>query len=108
MKKYLIATLLAFCLTGCRNMNEMKQDAYDMGQDAKDEMNDMGEDIKEYGKDMKEDIKDYDEDMREDFKDESYKQTQPTSNVYGLNLDELWLVPSFCNATIGTKLFRGY
>ena len=24
------------------------------------------------------------------------------------NLKELWTIPSFCNATIGTKLFRGF
>ena len=90
MKKYLIALLVSFSLVGCTRMNEMSQD-------VKDEMNDIGEDVRD-------DIND----IREDMNDEFHDTTQPTSNNYGLNLNELWTVPSFCNATIGTTLFRGY
>ena len=55
-------------------------------------MNEMKEDINDGVTEMKDDIN--------DVKDPTYK--------YGLNLNELWMVPSFCNATIGTTLFRGY
>ena len=80
MKKYLLALIVSFSLVGCTNLNEMEQD-------VKDGINDMDQDIKDYSEDM---------------------NPQNTSNVYGLKLKELWTVPSFCNATIGTTLFRGY
>ena len=96
MKKYLIALLVSFSLVGCTNMNEM-------GQDVKDELSDMSEDVRD-------EVNDIGEDMKDEFEDstDATDKTQPTSNVYGLNLHELWMVPSFCNATIGTTLFRGY
>ena len=99
MKKYLIVLLVSFSLVGCTNMNEM-------GQDVKDEMNEMGDDVRDDINDLGEGIQDYSEDIKDEF--DGTDKTQPTSNTFGLDLNELWTVPSFCNATIGTTLFRGY
>ena len=101
MKKYLFALLLSFSLVGYTKMSEM-------GQDVKDGMNEIKDDLKDYGQDMKDDIHDSNQDMSDDVnKDSQTQNAQPTS-FYGLDLDLLWTVPSFCNATIGKPVFRGY
>lgn len=85
MKKILLATMLSFLLVGCQTMEGMKED-----------INDGVNDIKE---DINEGVNDIEEEMN-DMNNSNYK--------YGLNLKELWTVPSFCNATMSTTLFRGY
>ena len=85
MKKILLATMLSFLLVGCQTMEGMKED-------VKDGVSDIKEDINEGVNDIEEEM--------DDMKDSNYK--------YGLNLEELWTVPSFCNATMSTTLFRGY
>ena len=62
----------------------------------KEDINDGVSDIKE---DINEGVNDIEEEMN-DMNNSNYK--------YGLNLKELWTVPSFCNATMSTTLFRGY
>ena len=117
MKKYIFALLLTFSLAGCRNTN-MSEDMNRMKEDVRDGVNDMEDSIRDtYDKDMKNPNVQNSEDsynqVPNDHSDtnndiDNDAEHKPTASNLGLNLKELWTVPSFCNATIGTKLFRGF
>ena len=103
MKKILVTLMLVSSLTACRSTN--MQEEMDR---INEEVNDGVNDIKDGVNDVREDVEDYSDEMKDDLKENAQDSNNPTASNLGLNLHELWMVPSFCNSVMGTTLFRGY
>ena len=96
MKKYLMAMLLAFTLTGCRNMT-----TNDLGQDVQNGIEDTGEGIRDGLDNIEDGIENGYNNITENKDNES---TSPTAYTHF----DLWTVPSYCNAMMGTPEFKAH